>query len=78
MEKGDKNNFYGLQGWTVKTYDGYKIKYFSGLMGQYNIIVEDLDILISVFSTDKRKGRRQNFEKIVANITNTVRNIIKR
>ena len=77
MEKGDKNTFYGLQGWTVKTYDGYKVKYFSGLLGQYNIIIEDLDILISVFSTHKKKGRRKNFEKIVTNIINNVRSIIK-
>ena len=75
-EDGDQNYFYGLQGWTINTHDGHKIKFFSGLQGQYNIIVEDLDLLISLFSTDKKKGRRKNFEKIVADYVEEVRKVI--
>ena len=74
--KGEKNTFYGLQCWTVNTDDGLKIKYFSGMLGQYNIIVDDLDILISIFSYDKRKGTRENFEKIVKNYVENARKVI--
>ena len=73
---GEKNTFYGLQAWTVNTNDGHKIKYFSGLLGQYNIIVDDLDILISIVSTDKKKGKRQNFENIVKNYVENARKVI--
>ena len=76
FDGGDNNYFYGLQGWTLNTHDGYKIKYFSGIQGQYNIIVEDLDLLISIFSTDKKKGRRKNFENIVLEIVEDVRKVL--
>ena len=74
--RGDNNTFYGLQAWTVNTTDGHKINYFSGLLGQYNIIVDDLDILISVFSTDKKEGTRQNAEKAVKNYVENARKAI--
>ena len=76
QDTGEKNNFYGYQGWIVNTTDGHKIKYFSGMLGQYNIIVEDLDILISLFSTDYKKGKRKNFENIVKNYVEDVRKIL--
>lgn len=74
--KSEKNTFYGLQCWTLNTDDGYKIKYFNGMLGQYNIIVEDLDILISIFSNDRNKGTRENFEKIVKNYVKNARKVI--
>ena len=77
LENGEKNNFYGLHAWTINTHDGYKVNYFSGLLGQYNIIIEDLDILISTCGNDKKKGTRKNFEKIVLELVNNVRNAIK-
>ena len=36
-EGGDKNYFYGLQGWTINTHDGHKIKFFWGIQGQFNL-----------------------------------------
>jgi hypothetical protein len=46
------------------------------MLGQYNIIVEDLDILISIFSNDRNKGTRENFEKIVKNYVKNARKVI--
>ena len=71
-----KNDFYGLQGWTLMTDDGHKIKYLWGIQGQYNIIIEDLDIVISYFSTFKKALHRKDYEKIAKNIIEDVRKIV--
>ena len=71
-----KNDFYGLQGWTLNTDDGHKIKYLWGIQGQYNIIIEDLDIVISYFSTYKKILHRKDYEKIAKNIIEDVRKIV--
>ena len=76
MEEEEKNNFYGLQAWVSNTHDGHKIKYFNGIMGQYNIIIDDLDLVISSFGNYKGDGRRKVVEKIVKNIVEDVRKII--
>ena len=66
---GKINDFYGLQAWISNTHDGHKIKYFEGLKGQFNIIIEDLDLVIY------NKNEKDN--KInMANIIEDVRAII--
>ena len=75
-EKGENNNFYGLQAWTTNTPDGHKVKYFWGIQGQYNIVIEDLDMVITIFSSYKKYQKRKGFEKIILNIIEEVRKIV--
>ena len=75
-EQGENNSFYGLQAWTSKTHDGHKVKYFWGIQGQYNIIIEDLDIVISIFSNYKKYKNRKGFENLILNIIEEVRKIV--
>ena len=76
-EKGEeKNYFYGLQAWTLNTDDGHKIKYLWGIQGQYNIVIEDLDLAISIFSDYRKYRNRKGFEKIVKDIIEDVRKIV--
>ena len=72
-DTGRINDFYGLQAWTTKTQDGHKIKYFSGLKAQFNVIIEDLDLVISYFSNSKNE---KDNDKNMANIVEDVRTII--
>ena len=75
-EQVENNSFYGLQAWTSKTHDGHKVKYFWGIQGQYNIIIEDLDIVISIFSNYKKYKNRKGFENLILNIIEEVRKIV--
>ena len=73
---GEKNYFYGLQAWTLNTDDGHTIKYFWGIQGQYNIIIEDLDMVISIFSDYRKYSHRKDFEIIIKNIIEDARKIV--
>ena len=73
---GEKNYFYGLQAWTLNTDDGYKIKYFWGIQGQYNIVIEELDLVISIFSDYRKYANRKGFEIIVKDIIEDARKIV--
>ena len=75
-EGGDKNYFYGLQGWTINTHDGHKIKYYWGMQGQFDIIIDDLDLVISTFGNYKGKGYRKIVEKLILQMVEDVRKIL--
>ena len=75
-EGGDKNYFYGLQGWTINTHDGYKIKYFWGMQGQFNFIIDDLDLVISTFGNYIKDGHRKVVEKLILQMVEDVRKIV--
>ena len=72
----EKNYFYGLQAWILNTDDGFKIKYFWGIQGQYNIIIEDLDMIISIFADYRKYSHRKDFERIIKNIVEDARKIV--
>ena len=55
---------------------GHTIKYFWGIQGQYNIIIEDLDMVISIFSDYRKYSHRKDFEIIIKNIIKNARKIV--
>ena len=54
----------------------YKIKYFWGIQGQYNIVIEELDLVISIFSDYRKYTNRKGFEIIVKDIIEDARKIV--
>lgn len=75
-KNGENNNFYGLQAWVINTKEGGKIKYLWGIQGQYNLIIEDLDIVVSIFSNNKKIMHRKETEIFIQNIVNDIKKII--
>ena len=70
------NNFYGLHTWILE-YEGKKVKYFNGLQNQFNIIIDDWDLLITTFGSDPIPAERLDTEHIVKGIITDVKNILK-
>ena len=53
----EKNDFYGFQAWTMN-YEGIKVNYFCGLLGQYTFIFNDYNMVVTMFSSDEKAGGR--------------------
>ena len=70
------NNFYGLHAW-VLYYEGIKVKYFQGILNQFNMIIDEWNLVISTFGNDHKSGERIYMENVAKNIIRYVKEILK-
>ena len=70
------NNFYGLHAW-ILYYEGIKVKYFQGILNQFNMIIDEWNLVISTFGNDRKSGERIYMENVAKNIIRYVKEILK-